>query len=395
LSPFCGFLPVVKKEFLMLVRDPAGLAILFILPVLLLFVVTIAQINVLKNQLHLSEVLLIDESGSSFAGNLQRDLNNSGFFICISGNDEMNIDSIISSGIYPFGVVVPEGDSGIIILTEPSLQAQFKNPAVNALKFIIRGAQAKTAMDGLLLTLPEQPAMMIRASIQKSLASGKNIREATAGRNGEALNNIAVQSILPGIIVFALFFLVIPVSGSIIAEKSAGTFIRLKSFPNGIHPFMAGKTLVFLVVGSLQVFLMLFLAWCLFPVLFDLSPPEISKVLPIMILTIITSVLSAVGFGMIAGSFATSHGQAAMLGSVIVVMLGVISGTFFPVQWLPYPVSALSYLSPLRWGTDNYLEILIRHKTSWSILQNTFAQLLFFGLAITVSIVKFARFKQE
>jgi ABC-2 type transport system permease protein len=219
--------------------------------------------------------------------------------------------------------------------------------------------------------------------------------EATAGRNGDALNNSAIQTILPGIIVFALFFLVIPVSGSIIAEKSTGSFIRFKAFPNGIFPLIAGKTFVFLVVGVIQVSLMLFLAWWLFPVWFDLSSPEISKVLPVIFLTTITAVLSAVGFGMIAGSFATFHGQAAMLGSVIVVMLGVISGTFFPVQWLPDPVNILSYLSPMRWGIDNYLEILIRQNNSSNILHNTFAQLLFFSLAITVSIVKFARFKLE
>lgn len=384
----------------MLIRDPAGLAILFILPVLLLFVVTIAQVNVLKNQLHLTEVILIDQSGSSFSGQLKTDLGNSGFFDCISDDasanlDLIRLDSIISTGMYPFGVFVPKGDSGIIILTDPSLQAQFKNPAVNALKFIIRGAQAKTAMEGFLLTLPEQPAMMIRASIKKSIETGSNIREVTAGNDGEKLNNIAIQNILPGIIVFALFFLVIPVSGSIIAEKSSGTFVRLKSFPNGILPFMAGKTFIFLIVGSIQVFLMGLLAWWLFPVWFDLSPPEINKAFPIIVLTTLTTVLSALGFGMVAGSFSRSHGQAAMLGSVIVVMLAVISGTFFPIQWLPDPVRTVSYLSPLRWGIDNYLEILIKQKFSWLILQHSITQVLFFGLAITISIAKFARLKQD
>lgn len=400
LPPFSGFLPVVKKEFLMLVRDPAGLAILFILPVLLLFVVTVAQVNVIQNQLRLTEVILIDQSGSSFSRQLKNELDNSGFFVCISGDAHVNLDrkqldSIISAGIYPFGVVVPKGDSGIIILTDPSLQAQFKNPAINALRFVIRSAQAKAAMEGLLHTLPEQPAMMIRASIKKSIETSSSIKEVTAGNNGVARNNIAIQNILPGIIVFALFFLVIPVSGSIIAEKSSGTFVRLKSFPGGVLPFMAGKTFIFLFVGSTQVLLMALLAWWLFPVWFDLSPPEISNSFSIIIITTLTSVLSALGFGLLAGTVATSHGQAAMLGSVIVVMLGVISGTFFPIQWLPDPVRAISYLSPLRWGIDNYLEILIKEKSFWLILRNSIAQVLFFGLAITISIVKFARFKQN
>lgn len=384
----------------MLIRDPAGLAILFILPILLLFVVTVAQINVLKNQLHLTDVLILNESGNSFGRLLKNDLDNSGFFTCTLENDTMHLnrklqDSIISAGLYPFGVVIPAGESGIIILADPSLQAQFKNPAVNALKFIIRGAQAKTAMEGLLLTLPEQPAMMIRASIQKSMETGRNIKEVTAGSKGAALDNIAIQSILPGIIIFSLFFLVIPVSGSIISEKGSGTFIRLKSFPGGILPIMIGKTFIFLIVGSVQVLLMALLAWWLFPFWFDLSPPAISNSLLIIILTTLTSVLSALGFGLLAGTFATSHGQAAMLGSVIVVMLGVISGTFFPIQWLPDPVRSISYLSPLRWGIDNYLEILIKQKSSLLILRNSIAQVLFFGLAITISIVKFAQSKQN
>jgi ABC-2 type transport system permease protein len=58
---------------------------------------------------------------------------------------------------------------------------------------------------------------------------------------------------------------------------------------------------------------------------------------------------------------------------------------------MPVFIQYLSYLSPIRWGIDNYLNLFIREGTIASILPNTALLVLFFGFAMITSIVIFAK----
>jgi ABC-2 type transport system permease protein len=103
--------------------------------------------------------------------------------------------------------------------------------------------------------------------------------------------------------------------------------------------------------------------------------------------------MAATGFGLMVGAFANSQGQAALFGSVMVVILGVLSGTFLPVYLMPKAIQYISLLSPIRWGIDNYLDIFIREGTLVNVFPNILRLLAFFVLAMIVSIVIFARRK--
>ncbi|MCX6281310.1 MAG: hypothetical protein NTU51_05055 [Bacteroidetes bacterium] len=69
-----------KKEILIILRDMPGLLILFLMPVLLMTVVIMAQEYTLKNQLGKTKLLFIDDSHSTFTKSLREDLVSSGFF---------------------------------------------------------------------------------------------------------------------------------------------------------------------------------------------------------------------------------------------------------------------------------------------------------------------------
>jgi ABC-2 type transport system permease protein len=77
----------------------------------------------------------------------------------------------------------------------------------------------------------------------------------------------------------------------------------------------------------------------------------------------------------------------------MVVLLGIISGTFLPIHLMPKFIQYLSYVSPIRWGIDNYLNLFIREGNIASILPNTILLILFFGFAMITSIAIFAKQK--
>jgi ABC-2 type transport system permease protein len=93
------------------------------------------------------------------------------------------------------------------------------------------------------------------------------------------------------------------------------------------------------------------------------------------------------------GASATTHNQAALFGSVMVVLLGLISGTFLPIHLMPQSIQYISYLSPIRWGIDSYLNLFVRGGNITSILPNTILLFLFFGFAMIISITIFAKRK--
>ncbi len=77
----------------------------------------------------------------------------------------------------------------------------------------------------------------------------------------------------------------------------------------------------------------------------------------------------------------------------MVVILGVMSGTFLPVYLMPKMIQDISIISPIRWGIDNYLDIFIREGTLGTIFPNILRLLAFFIFAMIISIVIFARRK--
>jgi len=64
----------------------------------------------------------------------------------------------------------------------------------------------------------------------------------------------------------------------------------------------------------------------------------------VIFLATVCAALAATGFGLLVGAFATSQGQAALFGSVMVVILGVISGTFLPVYLMPKAIQNISMI---------------------------------------------------
>ena len=79
-----------KKELLLLIRDIPGLLILFLMPVVLVMIVTVAQQNAVKNSRESrTNVLFIDKAHSAASVSLERDLTNSGIFSLVKKQDDI------------------------------------------------------------------------------------------------------------------------------------------------------------------------------------------------------------------------------------------------------------------------------------------------------------------
>ena len=393
------FLSAFRKEFLILIRDIPGLAILFIMPVLLIMVVTLAQQNALKSSKESkTDILFIDHSHSAFSKLLRQNLDSSGLYCLVSNragilvNDEMARLSV-AEGDYPVGIMVAVNDTAIRLLIDPTLQVSYKNSITGSLTYFIKGTQGRIAIENLLKTMAPAMGSGIDGLIESSMKNMPPVTEIYATKEHASIKPSIIQNNIPGFILFAMFFIVIPLSGSMVTEKNEGSFGRLRTLPVRIGVLLTSKVILFLSVCIIQFLLMLLVGTWILPVFFAMPALQLGTHYGIILLATVCAALAATGFGLVVGAFATSQGQAALFGSVMVVILGVISGTFLPVYLMPKALQFISLFSPIRWGIDNYLEIFIREGTLGSIFPNILLLLSFFVLAMIVSIVTFARRK--
>jgi ABC-2 type transport system permease protein len=393
------FFSALRKEFLILIRDLPGLAILFIMPVLLIMIVTLAQQNALKSSKESkTELLFIDQAHSAFSTLLKQNLDSSGLYRLILKQKDAPLDfmqarKLIGDGDYPVGIVIGRRDTSIQLLVDPGLQLSYKNSLVGSLTYFIKGAQSRMAIENLLKTIAPAMASGLNGLVESGMKSMPPVTEVYATKEHSSIRPSLIQNNVPGFILFAMFFIVIPLSGSMITEKNEGSFGRLRTLPVKVSILLFSKVVLFLAVCLIQFCLMLLVGIWVLPVFFGMPALQLGSHFGAIILATVAAGLSAIGFGLLVGALATSPGQAALFGSVMVVILGVISGTFLPVYLMPKPIQALSLISPIRWGIDNYLDLFIREGTIGVIFPNILQLLLFFVFAMIVSIAIFAKRK--
>ena len=395
----CRLLSALRKEFLILIRDIPGLAILFIMPVLLIIIVTLAQQNALKSSKESkTEILFTDHAHTSFSKLLRQNLDSSGLYVVVTNTDKVPADDEIArkkigDGDYPVGIVIMAKYGPIELLIDPGLPESYKNSLTGSLTYFIKGTQSRIAIEKLLKTLAPAMASEIDGLIETNMKNMPPVTEIYATREHSSIKPSIIQNNVPGFILFAMFFIVIPMAGSMVTEKTEGAFNRLRTLPIRVTVLLSSKVILFLGVCLIQFLLMLLAGTWIMPVFCGMPVLQLGSHYVILLFATICAALAATGFGLLTGAFATSQGQAALFGSVMVVILGVISGTFLPVYLMPKPIQSISLLSPIRWGIDNYLYIFIREGTLGSIFPNILKLVAFFVFAMIVSIVIFAKRK--
>lgn len=384
-----------RKEVLLIVRDIPGMMILFLMPVILMTVVILAQEYTLRSQTGKSRLLIIDESRSAFAKAVVKDLSASGFFVTDSvvfqgGSARTRAVGMIGEGKYPLGLYIGPGDSAIEIICDPAVSGAYRANLVTPLKYLVKATQTRQIMERMLASSAGEMKPLIDKAVDEAMAAIPPLQESFAGSGIQEIRPTAIQNIVPGFILFAMFFVVIPLAASIIGEKNEGAFRRLMTLPVGFATILGSKVLVYFIVCLVQFLLMMMVGLWLFPALLGLPGLEVGHNLTAILFATMASSLAAIGFGILVGSVSGTMAQASLFGSVMVVLLGVISGTFLPVYVLPGVIKAMSILSPMRWGIDNYLDVFIRGAGLVSIMPRSLLLIAFFGLAMTGSIYIFA-----
>jgi len=399
---------ILRKELLVLLRDPIGLAFIFLMPLAVLLVVTLVQDGAFKSVAKFNvKAALVDEDGSETSRALARGLASAEGVHLLTEQDGQPLDraaarELVRHGRVQVFVVFPKGlgqqaaaaarqwaesqpaaqsasAPAIETYFDPGISGAYRVLVTLALQSLAQGQEFELGMRAWGDALPQEigrhlppgtklPALndtitvpAFRAGHAITVAEPANASTCAKAGQADRLPDMT-QFNVPAYSVFAMFFIVIPISSCLLRERQEGTLTRLLTMPVRPAEIIVGKLLLFLGVAMLQFAMMLAAGHWLLPAL-GTQAFALTASLPALVVLTVATGLAAVGFALAVASTATSTEQAAMVGSTSVVMLAALGGVMVPVFFMPPVMQQLSALTPLNWGVTAYQDLFTRGAT--------------------------------
>ena len=376
----------MKKELLALSRDVHGLAALFLMPVLFIVVMSLALKDVYDPPLRSLRYAVDVRDPGAYAQDLLR--------LWQQGHGQpqplpADWQTQLQAGRLKYVLVLEAGLSAELALLatprEPFIQL-LAEPGIdgnlfNALRAEAQAIAGQLKARGALQTLGEQIAP--NPTAQRLV---KAERFASAGPRPTS-----VQQNVSAWLVFGMFFVIAALSNLFVEERRCGALARLQSLgvPNTV--LLASKALPYFGVNLLQAALMLMVgAWAM-PLLggdalvFD----KIDWAALVLIVCAVSA--AAVSLALMLSTLVRTHAQAAAVGPVLNVLMAAIGGIMVPTFVMPAFMQSLARLSPMNWGLEGLLTVLLRGGGLGSAAPHAMRLLAFAALMLLLAWLLFKR----
>ncbi|MFN8309081.1 MAG: ABC transporter permease [Chitinophagales bacterium] len=407
-------LATIKKELLTLWRDPAGLLLIFLMPMVMVTVMSLVQDAPFRDYTQFSfDIICVNNDQDSIGSWFENSLESAGTFKVHHVYEGKKIDpelaqTLVHEGKFKAAIIIPPkttmavnsgshiaiqtllagfgmGDKPtdsisstpkIQLLFDPVTKANFRQSLLFAMEKMTAALQTKLLMQQL--------------NTQMSALTGQNTEskqpfqplltvEEVQPHNKQMLTTMnSVQHNVPGWTMFAMFFILFPLAGNFIKEREDGSLLRMRLVAGSQLPYIFGKYVFHWLICILQFFLMLLVGLYILPAM-GLSKLVIGDQAEMIVVAAVFIAFAATAFGLFVGVFFKTHHQALAFGSVSVVLLAAIGGVWVPAYVMPPVMKVISSLSPMSWGMELCNNIFLR-QTRFSVLVPSVVKLTAFGM---------------
>jgi len=420
----------IVKDLKILIRDKAGLAVMFAMPVLLVVVITSIQNSTFKlvndNKIR---IMLCNRDGGESSVQMIDALSKMGMFELVKADSSLNdkqLSELMGEKDAMIAAAIPEGlssnisaksktlarkaliDLGVSVSDEdtvpanaindtlhvtmfynPVLQESFRFSVQSALRSAQQMIETRQMVQALYKALNGQK---LPEELEKQMLNNQaQIAEVPVSKNGSVQIPNATQHNVPAWTIFAMFFIVVSLSTSVVKEKLSGSFIRLKTLPTNYLLVMAAKQITYIMVTLMQVVVIFSIGIFLFPYM---GLPTLVLPQSIFGLVLVSLVCGwcAVSYGVALGVFAKTIEQAIGFGAVSVVILAAIGGIIVPAFAMPESLRLLMKLSPMHWCMESYYELFLKGGTLQDILYSILPLL---GITLIIQILAILGLKKQ
>ena len=200
----------------------------------------------------------------------------------------------------------------------------------------------------------------------------------------------AVQQSVPAWLVFGMFFVLIPLSSTMIIELQQGTLRRLQSMNVAAGALLGGKLLPYFFINQLQFVLMLAAGLWLIPLLGGTALVINGSFAALALVSAACSV-AALGFAMLLSVLARSTEQATALGGAANIILAAIGGIMIPKHVMPPLMQQVADVSPMSWALDGFLQVILYGGGLADVLLPVAALLAFAAAGFTIAVRQFKK----
>lgn len=417
----------IYKEYKILIRDKAGLAIMFLMPVALIIIITLIQDSTFRSVNEASvPVLIVDRDNDSLSMILEKSLLQSKFFSITKKqltDDEAKQE--IALGHYFIGIIIPKntstqlrektntkinillksfsGDStdvakpldttkvNLQLYFDPITKKSFKTTITNSIERIVSQIEMQSMVNSLYQNMQENFPLATPSKLE--LSPIVNIKEEYASYNNSSIIPNSVQHNVPAWTLFAMFFICIPLAGNIIKERNDGSAFRLLTMPGSYLIVLLGKIFTFLCVNILQFILMLCVGVFILPML-GLPQLILGNNLIILFTVAFSSGIAATSFGLLVGTVSSSHDQASLFGALFVIILAAIGGVWVPTFVMPEMMKKLAVISPLNWGLEAFYAVFIR-SSGFKEIFSEIIKLILFSTSCIIGAFLFQKYNRQ
>jgi ABC-2 type transport system permease protein len=335
---------LIKKELLALSRDVHGLAALFLMPLLFIVVMSLALKDVYDAGPAAQDLLRLWREGHGDAQPLPAD------WQAQLRNGRLKYVIVLEAGLSDeLALLSNPREPFIRLLAEPGIDGNL----FNALRAEAQAIAGQLKARGALQTLGE--SMAASPTAQRLVQAERFAGGAVGGPRPTS-----VQQNVSAWLVFGMFFVIAALANLFVEERRCGALARLQSLgvPNAV--LLASKALPYFGVNLLQAALMMMVGAWLMPLLGGDALVFAHVKWPALVLVVAAVSAAAVSLALMLSCLVRTHAQAAAVGPVLNVLMAAIGGIMVPTFVMPSFMQALARWSPMNWGLEGLLTVLLR-----------------------------------
>lgn len=347
---FRKLIELIRKEMLVLLRERQTIPILFVMPVALIFFLSLALQGVYTEKVTGQQITVVIETAgnSPKSALLARKITENKLIQRVERPKGFDNDKIFESGKAHAVIFIPDGfDAGtkpVEIEFDPVLDAGYKAAA----RSLITSLTA-----GVVMGIDDIEAMAASFIVEKT----KKNRSFPG----------PLQHSVPAWSIFAMFFIAIPMSIGFLREKNDGTLQRIFTYPVNTSIVILGKLIPYYLINLIQFALMLIVGIFIMPLMIKFPFNLGAHPWHLIPVTLVVAAAST-GFGVMVAATARAPEQSSALAATGAVLMAVFGGIMVPHVVMPLVMKKMAMISPMYWAHQAYLDVFLRDASFSSIL---------------------------
>jgi ABC-2 type transport system permease protein len=393
---------LIKKELLALTRDVHGLTALFLMPVIFIIIMSLALKDVYSPTVKSLPYIVDNRDNGPLADTLLVEWEKR------HGKPQQSSPSWpdeVRSGRLSYALIIENDFSKQLSAAQPSNEQQLKlitDPGLNSGVFSANNAElimiATELRARVLLAATPQMPQQLSHSGNKVSSPASSVPVSVSAQTLVSTERLAagsrptaVQQNVPAWLVFGMFFVVASLANLFLQERQCGALARLTSLGVPTSTMIWSKALPYLVINGLQAALMLAVGVWLMPLLGGNALSLAGIHWSALMLVLLAVSMAAIGLALALASLVRTHAQASALGPTVNILMAAIGGVMVPKFVMPEFMQRFAEFSPMNWGLEGLLAVLLRGSDMAGVLLPTAKLMGFATLMIIIAVVLFRR----